>query len=347
MDPSYWYAVEYDRTLKRGQVIEVRFWKRSIALYRDQQGELHAMEDRCAHRHLKLSIGTVEGCNLTCAYHGWQYDPSGRLSAVKHELFGKPMPRFQLRTYPVRVRYGLIWIFPGDPEMAAKRQIPDIPELEGPDAWPCEPIDFRWNAHHSMIIDNVSDFTHAYLHRRYRPFVDAKLTKLSVEEDRDRVVVAYKTTIGDGQLSKYFVNRSSVDVSDIELGYEYPYQWSNTDDMIKHWCFVLPEDERQSRVFFLFHFHPRSIKLPFVPVFFPRFLMGPILRIANAILVKPLLAEDGFACAAEQEGYERHYDEPIAELSPAVVAFQQLTVRKWEAHLAAERERSQHERRAH
>lgn len=36
---------------------------------------------------------------------------------------------------------------------------------------------FTWQAHHSMIIDNVNNFTHAYLHRKYRPFVDAKLTR--------------------------------------------------------------------------------------------------------------------------------------------------------------------------
>ena len=42
----------------------------------------------------------------------------------------------------------------------------------------------------------------------------------------------------------------------------YPYQWSNTGDRIKHWCFVLPLDERTTRVFFLFYFE--ALKIPFV-----------------------------------------------------------------------------------
>ena len=40
----------------------------------------------------------------------------------------------------------------------------------------------------------------------------------------------------------------------MELCYEYPYQWSNTDGKIKHWCFVLPIDGTTTRAFFLFYF---------------------------------------------------------------------------------------------
>jgi hypothetical protein len=97
------------------------------------------------------------------------------------------MPSFRVSTVPVRVRYGLIWIFPGDPKLADERAIPEIPELEGEKRWACVPLDFTWTAHHSMIIDNVSDFTHAWLHRKYRPFDDAKLLRCETEGDRVHV----------------------------------------------------------------------------------------------------------------------------------------------------------------
>jgi putative ABC transport system ATP-binding protein len=61
LHPDYWYAVEYDRVLRPGQVKEVSFWDRSIALYRDHGGRPHALEDRCAHRQLELSLGEVVG----------------------------------------------------------------------------------------------------------------------------------------------------------------------------------------------------------------------------------------------------------------------------------------------
>src|SRR5439155_720898 len=124
-----------------------------------------------------------------------------------------------------------------------------------------EPLDLVWQAHHSMVIENVSDFTHAWLHRRYRPFGDARLTRL--ESTDDRVRLAYETKIGMGRMSRLFVDRRRVDTSAIELCYEYPYQWSSTDDKIKHWCFPLPIDERTTRVFFLFYF--KSLKIPLTP----------------------------------------------------------------------------------
>src|SRR3974377_1308566 len=60
LDPSYWYPVEFDSALRREQVIAVRFQDTSVALFRSRDGEVHAVEDRCAHRGVKLSRGFVE-----------------------------------------------------------------------------------------------------------------------------------------------------------------------------------------------------------------------------------------------------------------------------------------------
>jgi phenylpropionate dioxygenase-like ring-hydroxylating dioxygenase large terminal subunit len=334
LDPNYWYAVEHDSAIANEQVVEVRFYGEDpVALFRDANGRLHAIENRCAHRQLPLTAGAVKGTNLVCQYHGWEYNGCGELAHVPHDLFGKKMPRCTLRSYPVRARYGLIWIFFGDAERAHEVPMPEIPELEGDDAWACVPVDFTWKAHHSMIIDNVSDFTHEFLHRKYKPFSDAKLKTL--ETKNDKVYLSYDTKVGRGKISGLFVDRKSVDTNAMELCYDYPYQWSNTDDQIKHWCFVLPIDERTTRTFFLFYF--AHFKVPFTPVHIPRRVLVPFLKISNELLIKPLLQQDGVAVEAEQVGYDRHWDEPLVELNPAVNAFQALTVKKWEEHLAREK----------
>jgi hypothetical protein len=333
LDPNYWYAVEQSHALAKGKAVEVKFWGTSVAVYRDDRGVVHAVEDRCAHRQLKLSAGVVMGDRLVCRYHGWEYDGDGRLARVPHDLFGHKLPACKLRSYPVRIRYGLIWVFFGAEERARSTPMPEIPELEGPKAWACVPVDFTWRAHHSMIIDNVSDFTHAFLHRKYQPFSnDSKLTRL--ESTGDKVSLSYDTKVGYGKISGLFVDRKRVDTSAMNLCYDYPYQWSNTDDQIKHWLFVLPIDERTSRTFFLFYF--KEFKVPFLPLHIPRRLTTPFLRASNKLLIEPLLREDLGAVQAEQEGWEKHYEEPIAELSPAVHAFQALTIRKWEEYLARE-----------
>ena len=284
MDPNYWYAVEQEKNIRPGQVREVVFWKRSIALFRGKDGQFRAILNRCAHRQLKLSLGEVKGCDLVCAYHGWTYDGDGRVVDVPHDLFGQPMPSFRIQSYPVKVRYGLVWIFPGERALASTRAIPDIPELEGVGAWPRIVIDLSWRAHHSMIIDNVSDFTHGHLHRKYQPFDDAKL--LRHETVGDSVNLLYEAKVGRGKVTGKFVDHRRLDTNHIDLCYEYPYQRSNTDGEIKHWLFVLPIDERTSRTFFVFYF--KALKIPFLPVPLRGRALQVVLDIAKRLSIGPL-----------------------------------------------------------
>jgi hypothetical protein len=191
-----------------------------------------------------------------------------------------------------------------------------------------------------MIMDNVSDFTHAWLHRKFRPFSDAVLTSLTSEGDE--VTMIYDAKIGRGRISSLFVDHDGVDTDHISLGYRYPYQWSNTGDHIKHWCFLLPIDEHTTRAFFLFYF--KAFKVPFTGARMPRRLMGAFLRFGKRLHIEPLLEQDGFAVEAEQRGWERHHDAPVVELNPIVRDCQALTIRKWEEHLEREKKKGRRAR---
>jgi phenylpropionate dioxygenase-like ring-hydroxylating dioxygenase large terminal subunit len=328
LHPDFWYAVEYDKALPLRGVIETRFWGLSIALFRGEDGQVRAVENSCLHRQVKLSLGEVHDCALVCPYHGWSYDGAGKIVSIPHELFGRDLPKARLKSFPVRIRYGLIWLFPGDPDLAQRVPMPEIPELEGDKRWACVPLDFTWRAHHSMIIENVSDFTHAHLHRNYRPFADAKLT--FCEPDEHRVRLGYDVLVGDGPISKHFVDRRKVNVNKMELCFDYPHQWSNTGDRIKHWCFVLPLDERTTRVFFLFYFE--SLRIPATGIAIPRWLMVPLLAIANRLMIRPLLMQDGRMVEAEQVAFDENSPTHAIELNPAVHEFQRLMIAQWQRH---------------
>jgi len=49
----------------------------SIVMYKKQDGTVIALEDRCAHRSLPLSVGQVIEDQIHCGYHGLIYDCSG------------------------------------------------------------------------------------------------------------------------------------------------------------------------------------------------------------------------------------------------------------------------------
>ena len=143
---------------------------------------------------------------------------------MPHDLFGHDLPSVRIRAYPVRVRYGLVWIFPGDPARAAATPMPELPELEGPDPWAYVPLSFTWRAHHSMIIDNLCDLSHAHLHRRYPSFLPGRL--LGVTADENRVRMEYEAKVGP------LHPRAGSGSKILTIAYQYPYhraqfEWSD------------------------------------------------------------------------------------------------------------------------
>jgi phenylpropionate dioxygenase-like ring-hydroxylating dioxygenase large terminal subunit len=330
LNPNHWYVVERSRSLRRGAVKEVIFWERSIALFRCSDGSLGAIANSCAHRRIKLTLGRVCADRLVCPYHGWEYDSGGRVIRIPHDLFGHAMPRVCVTAYPVCERFGLVWIFPGDRDRAAETPLPQIPELEGPHPWAAVHVDFVWRAHFSFIIENLLDFTHAYLHRRYRPFADAVLTRS--ESCGDKVVAEYSTAVGSGRISGLFVNRDCVDATRITSCFEYPYQRASTDDKIKHWCFLTPLDVRRTRVFFSILFASDALCLPLTRLSLPHRCVQLFLCIAKRLMITPLLKEDGEAVEAEQDAFDSIQDARFMEFNPVAALVQRMIVQRWQAY---------------
>lgn len=339
MDPDYWYAVEQSSRLAKGQVIETKFWGRSIAVFRGQDGRVRAVENRCAHRQLKITNGQVVDCKLVCPYHGWSYDGDGK-AHIPHDLFGKKDPSLRIATVPVRERYGLVFIFPGDPELSTVRDIPSIPELEGAKPWPHCIVQFDCPGHHSMLLDNVSDFTHGFLHRKYKPFEGTDL--LRVETVGDRVELEYRSKIGAGRLQNMFIDRKDANCDHMLACYDYPYHWSNTEGRIKHFLFTLPVDRTHNRHIFIFYLRPDVVKLPILNKRLPHWIADKMMKAARFMTLEPLLGQDVWVIEHEQDGWERHWDRPMPELSPVVNAFQDLTIRKWEEFLARRKQDKRH-----
>src|SRR5262245_26177020 len=118
--------------------------------------------DLCVHRGTALSIGSIEGDQLRCAYHGWTYGPDGVCTAIPAR-FGPNIPqRARLHSYPVEERYGLIWVcLENEPAFP----IPRFPEVEDRafKVIPGYVYDWRSSAHRRM--ENFIDFAHfAWVH---------------------------------------------------------------------------------------------------------------------------------------------------------------------------------------
>src|SRR5688572_26136277 len=73
----FWQPIHLSRAVQAGRAVPVRIMSEDLTLYRDEGGEPHLVDARCAHRGTQLSLGWVEGDSIRCMYHGWKYAPTG------------------------------------------------------------------------------------------------------------------------------------------------------------------------------------------------------------------------------------------------------------------------------
>ena len=112
---NYWYVAGYDHEVGRRPLARVILGE-PVVLYRLEDGMPVALEDRCAHRHLPLSMGKLVGDTLQCHYHGLRYDKGGVCVRVPGQ---DTIPRAaRVKSYPVVERYRWLWIWMGDPAQA-------------------------------------------------------------------------------------------------------------------------------------------------------------------------------------------------------------------------------------
>lgn len=132
INPNYWYPVAWADQLKPNQVLPVTLWQQSIAIYRDNNGQVHALENACPHKGVELHKGQVQGNRLVCPYHGWEFNPAGECVNIPYFPPEQKLPCANARSYPSEERYGIVWVFPGEAGLATLRQIPDVPEYAEP-----------------------------------------------------------------------------------------------------------------------------------------------------------------------------------------------------------------------
>ena len=70
--PEFVFAAKTD-DIPVGRGKTVSLGEKRIALF-NVEGAFYAIDDTCLHRGGPLSEGELEGCVVTCPWHGWKYD---------------------------------------------------------------------------------------------------------------------------------------------------------------------------------------------------------------------------------------------------------------------------------
>lgn len=160
---NMWYVVASSDEVTPAPLGVTRLGEK-LVLWRDADGQVHALEDRCPHRGIALSIGEIRDGFLTCGYHGVQVDDYGKVERVPAlpgcALEGKTL----IKSYPVIEHFGGIWAYFGDERHLEPPPLILPDELVSPE-WTGVLHTDVWDGDYRYVWDNLVDPMHGpYLH---------------------------------------------------------------------------------------------------------------------------------------------------------------------------------------
>ena len=159
-----WWVAGFSWELKDKPLARTLLGK-TMVLFRTPDGQVAALEDRCCHKDLPLSCGSVESRGVRCGYHGLLYSHEGRCVEIPGQ---ERIPsKAKVQAYPLRERDQILWVWVGDtPDATPKDEPPAYPVHSDPNyefGGDC----YHYDAPYMLIHDNLLDLSHlGYVHTK-------------------------------------------------------------------------------------------------------------------------------------------------------------------------------------
>ncbi len=153
-----WYVAGWSSEFA-GALQQVQILDEKLVFWRQPDGRLAALEDRCPHRMLPLSMGKLlDNGTVQCGYHGLTFAAGGACVRIPGQ---DNLPASAcVRAYPLVERHDIVWVWMGDPEQADASQIFDMPEFEAP-GWAAHQGDaLHIQANYLNVAENLVDPAH-------------------------------------------------------------------------------------------------------------------------------------------------------------------------------------------
>jgi vanillate O-demethylase monooxygenase subunit len=200
-----------------------------ILVYQKEDGGLSALRDMCPHRFAPLHRGHQVGDTIECGYHGLRFASDG--ACVYNPVAGAPIPRAaKVRSYPVEARYGIIWVWLGDPESANPDLIEDYGFLDDP-ARGKVPGYMHCKAHAQLIVDNLCDLTHLqFVHGQWQASEAFDRIEMDVRQDGNTV---YTTLTFPNGRPPFFYENAVEDVN-VPIDLSYEARWTAPASVLLH-----------------------------------------------------------------------------------------------------------------
>ena len=250
---NQWYAVLSSHKVRRGRVIGARRFGENMVFFRDDEGVLGCVTDKCAHRGASLAKGCMKDGNLQCPFHGIEYDMNGKCVHIPSEgrASVKDYSRFDLKHWAVREVGGIVFLWYGDSEPAGE---PDVFDIVTDSSYTYDHTEDSWSVDYSRVIENQLDVSHLpFVHRTTigrggKTLVNGPKT---VWLDDNTLQTSANNEVDTGQTP--LSGKDSI-IKTTNLNFKFPNMWLNhVSDKIQILAFFIPVDDDNSIIALRFY----------------------------------------------------------------------------------------------
>ena len=246
---NQWYVILESCEVKRSKPLKITRLNQTMVLWRDENGKVCCIADRCCHRGASLSCGKLVDRKIECPFHGFLFDGDGKVKLIPANGKNAVIPESQrVNSYITYEKYGLIWILYGDKEKISEepfffKELADMSYSTFIDPW---------NSHYSRCIENQLDVVHL-------PFVH----KTTIGAG-NKTLVNGPVVVREGDLMTFYVDNVLDDGNKIplkpdeitnyknlfNLQFHYPNIWQNPiSDKFRIFAAFVPVDEENTLIY--------------------------------------------------------------------------------------------------
>lgn len=280
MIPNMWYAVLDSSEVKPGKPYAFKRLDEDLVFWRDKEGKIVVMRDKCPHRSSKLSPGKIIDGNIQCHFHGFQYDREGTCQLIPANGRNGAKPAiFKCQTYPAQDAHGYIWVWYGEP----REELPPLPFFKDLDSFTYSTAQKEWDVHYTRAIEGMLDVSHL-------PFVHEK----TIGRGGKTLVNGPYTTLENNEIRVWLDNQPDAGLPAIKptqvpppagppfLWFNFPNVWQiRFSDHIRSTIISAPIDDEH--VMLYVRTYQNTVKVP---------LLGRLLTAVSNLFNMYVLRED-------------------------------------------------------
>jgi phenylpropionate dioxygenase-like ring-hydroxylating dioxygenase large terminal subunit len=191
--PNFWYAVAESTEVSPRRPLGVTRFGQPLVFWRDADGRVVGMTDRCPHRGSKLSLGRITNGHIQCPFHGFEFDAAGACQLIPANGRGAKLPRgLECATVPCREAHGFVWAWYGE----RRDSYPPVPWFESLDGFRYATFRKTWDVDLSRAVEAHLDVSHL-------PFVHPR----TIGRDGKTLVNGPYTTLENDVLRVWITNQ--------------------------------------------------------------------------------------------------------------------------------------------